>query len=194
MPRSGGPSVVVVDNYDSFTFNLVQYLLAEGARCTVVESDRVSVADVRALAPRGVLISPGPGAPEHAGCSVELLQRLGPELPMLGVCLGHQALALAFGGRVRRGRPTHGKVSPVLHDGRGVLRGLPSPFAATRYHSLVVESDGLPDELEVTARTPSGEIMGLRHRRYHLESVQFHPESILTEHGPQLVQNWLSSI
>ena len=187
------PRVLVVDNYDSFTFNLVQGLSALGAECTVVENDRTSVAAVRATQVDGVLISPGPGAPEGAGISLELIRALSGSLPILGVCLGHQAIACAFGGRVSRASaPVHGKMSPVTHDGRGVFRGLPSPFEATRYHSLLVERDSLPGELEVSAHTSRGEIMGLRHRELRLEGVQFHPESILTQHGPQLVQNWLS--
>lgn len=189
------PRVLVVDNYDSFTFNLVQCLSALGAECTVVENDRTSVAEVRAAQMDGLLISPGPGVPERAGVSLELIRELSGSLPILGVCLGHQAIACAFGGRVSRAQaPVHGKVSPVTHDGRGVFRGLPSPFEATRYHSLLVERDSLPGELEVSAHTSSGEIMGLRHRALRVEGVQFHPESILTQHGPQLVQNWLTCL
>jgi anthranilate synthase/aminodeoxychorismate synthase-like glutamine amidotransferase len=195
MGSARSPRVLVVDNYDSFTFNLVQCLSALGADCTVVENDRTSVAEVRAAGLDGLLISPGPGAPEGAGISLELIRAFTGSLPILGVCLGHQAIARAFGGRVSRAAaPVHGKVSPVTHDGRGVFRGLPSPFEATRYHSLVVERDSLPGELEVSAQTSSGEIMGLRHRALPLEGVQFHPESILTQHGPQLVQNWLSCL
>jgi anthranilate synthase/aminodeoxychorismate synthase-like glutamine amidotransferase len=189
------PRVLVVDNYDSFTFNLVQYLTAAGAACTVVENDRLAVSELRALKPDGLVISPGPGAPEGAGVTVALIRELAGVVPMLGVCLGHQAIAQAFGARVSRsGAPVHGKVSSVTHDGRGVLRGLPSPFGATRYHSLLVEPEGLPDVLEISARTSAGEIMGLRHRQWPIEGLQFHPESILTEHGPRLVQNWLSSL
>jgi para-aminobenzoate synthetase component 2 len=195
MGSASPPRVLVVDNYDSFTFNLVQYLKAAGADCSVVENDRTSVAEVRALRPDGLLISPGPGAPEGAGISLALIRELAGLVPMLGVCLGHQAIAQAFGAHVSRsGAPVHGKVSSVTHDGRGVLRGVPSPFAATRYHSLLVEPDGLPDVLEISARTSAGEIMGLRHRQLPIEGLQFHPESILTEHGPRLVQNWLSSL
>jgi len=189
------PHVLVVDNYDSFTFNLVQYLKAAGADCTVLENDRTSVAEIRTMRPDGLLISPGPGAPEAAGITLALIRELAGLVPMLGVCLGHQAIAQAFGARVyRSGSPVHGKVSSVTHDGRGVLRGVPSPFAATRYHSLLVEPDGLPEVLEISARTSAGEIMGLRHRHLAIEGLQFHPESILSEHGPRLVQNWLSSL
>ena len=189
------PRVLVVDNYDSFTFNLVQCLRALGAECEVVENDRTSVADVQATRPDGLLISPGPGAPEGAGVTLELISALAGSIPMLGICLGHQAIAQAFGARVRRAEaPVHGKVSAVLHDGRGVFLGVPSPFDATRYHSLLVEREGLPPAFEVSATTSAGEIMGLRHRQLPLEGVQFHPESILTAFGPQLVQNWLLSL
>jgi para-aminobenzoate synthetase component II len=189
------PRVLVVDNYDSFTFNLVQCLRALGAECFVVENDRTTVAAVQALEADGILISPGPGAPEGAGITLELIRELAGARPLLGVCLGHQAIACAFGGRVSRAAaPVHGKVSSVTHDGRGIFRDLPSPLEATRYHSLLVERDGLPSSLEVSAQTSSGEIMGLRHRELPLEGLQFHPESILTEHGPRLVQNWLSSL
>jgi anthranilate synthase/aminodeoxychorismate synthase-like glutamine amidotransferase len=185
----------MIDNYDSFTFNLVQYLRELGAECEVVENDALGVDDVRDRQPAGVLVSPGPGMPEHAGISVQLIRELARSVPILGVCLGHQAIATAFGARVGRAQaPVHGKVSAVTHDGRGAFRGLPSPFSATRYHSLVVERASLPSELEVSAESESGEIMGLRHRQLRVEGVQFHPESILTEHGPRLVQNWLSSL
>jgi anthranilate synthase/aminodeoxychorismate synthase-like glutamine amidotransferase len=189
------PFVLVVDNYDSFTYNLVQYLRASGAECVVRHNDTTSVRDVVASKPAGVLISPGPGAPSDAGVTLELIRALAGTVPMLGVCLGHQALAQAFGARIERAAtPVHGKASQVSHDGRGVFRNLPSPFAASRYHSLLVAPSSVPAELEVSARSEGGEIMGLRHRELQLEGVQFHPESILTEHGPQLVQNWLSSL
>lgn len=189
------PRVLVVDNYDSFTFNLVQCLTALGAHCVVKPNDAIE--PDRALAGEldGVLISPGPGTPQQAGRSLELIRTLAGALPLLGVCLGHQALAEAFGARVERApRPVHGKTSPILHAGRGVFRNLPCPFEATRYHSLLVARDSLPPALEVTAETPDGAIMGLLHREMPLEGVQFHPESILTEHGAQLVQNWLTSL
>ena len=189
------PRVLVVDNYDSFTYNLVQCLLALGTECVVHHNDATSVADVVAANPDGILISPGPGTPSDAGVTLELIRALASSIPMLGVCLGHQALAQAFGARIQRAEaPVHGKTSRVSHDGRGVFHALPSPFDATRYHSLLVTPGSVPACFEVSAQAPSGEIMGLRHRELPLEGVQFHPESILTEHGPQLVQNWLSSL
>lgn len=189
------PRVLVVDNYDSFTFNLVQYLTTLGAECWVEPNDAVSPDMARAAGVDGVLISPGPGTPEQAGGSLELIRSLPATLPLLGVCLGHQALAQAFGGHIERApEPVHGKTSLIRHGGRGVFRNLPSPFEATRYHSLLVARRSLPAELEITAETADGAIMGLCHRHLPLQSVQFHPESILTEHGPQLVQNWLTSL
>jgi para-aminobenzoate synthetase component II len=195
MTKSASPRVLVVDNYDSFTYNLVQCLRALGAECDVRLNDEVEVAALAHALPDGVLVSPGPGAPEQAGVSLELIRALAGRRPILGVCLGHQAIAQVFGARVERAeRPMHGKTSAVMHDGRGVFAGLPSPFRATRYHSLRVAADSLPAALEVTASTREGEVMGLRHRELKLEGLQFHPESILTEHGPQLVQNWLRSL
>jgi anthranilate synthase/aminodeoxychorismate synthase-like glutamine amidotransferase len=192
---SGTPYVLVVDNYDSFTYNLVQYLTAAGAHCEVRFSDKLSVRDIQGLQPGGVLISPGPGSPDDAGVSLQLVEELGAFIPILGVCLGHQVLGQALGARiVPATAPVHGKTSPILHDGRGVFHGLPSPFEATRYHSLVVQEASLPACLEVSARSALGEVMGLRHRQLRLEGVQFHPESILTQHGAQLVRNWLSSL
>ncbi len=187
--------MLVVDNYDSFTYNLVQCLMALGAKCVVRHNDATSVADAVATKPDGILISPGPGAPSDAGVTLELISALAGSMPLFGVCLGHQALAQAFGARIERAMtPVHGKTSRISHDGRGVFLGLPSSFEATRYHSLLVARDSVPASLEVTAATAGGEVMGLRHRELRLEGVQFHPESILTEHGPQLVQNWLSSL
>ncbi|MES1182395.1 MAG: aminodeoxychorismate/anthranilate synthase component II [Myxococcales bacterium] len=190
-----GVRVLVVDNYDSFTYNLVQYLLALGADCVVRPNDAISVADAVAQKPAGVLLSPGPGAPSDAGVTLDLIRTLAGVCPILGVCLGHQALAQAFGGKVERAAaPVHGKTSRVRHDQQGVFQGLPSPFSATRYHSLLVDRGSLPPGFEISAETDDGQIMGIRQRELRLEGVQFHPESILTEHGPKLVQNWLSSL
>jgi para-aminobenzoate synthetase component 2 len=184
--------ILVVDNYDSFVFNLVQYLAQLGADVVVRRNDDVTVGDIDGLAVDGVLLSPGPGRPEDAGVCVELIRERAETLPILGVCLGHQAIAVAYGGDVVRAPELlHGKVSEVAHEGAGVLQGLPDPFIATRYHSLAVEPASLPPELEVTARTASGVVMGLRHRDLPLEGVQFHPESVLTEGGHLLLANWL---
>jgi len=187
-----GPRVVVIDNYDSFTYNLVQYLGELGAEPVVHRNDTVSVDDVASLEPDFVLISPGPGTPDDAGISNEVIERLGRTTPVFGVCLGHQCIGQVFGGRiVRAERVMHGKTSLVRHDGAGVMAGLDSPFEATRYHSLVVERASLPDVLVITAETEDGVIMGLRHRELPIEGVQFHPESILTSVGRQLLANWL---
>lgn len=184
--------VLVVDNYDSFTYNLVQCLGALGARVTVLRNDALDAAGMLALRPTHVVVSPGPGRPEGAGATLDLVRRA--NVPVLGVCLGHQAIGLAFGGRVVRAtRPVHGKASLVEHDGTGVFAGLPGPFAAGRYHSLVVADAGLPAELEVTARaTGDGAIMGLRHRALPIHGAQFHPESILTAAGVRLLRNFLA--
>ena len=188
-------SVLVVDNYDSFTFNLVQCLEALGARCRVSLNDELDLESLAASPPDGVLVSPGPGSPNQAGVSLALVRSWAGKVPIFGVCLGHQVIAQAFGATVERAeRPIHGKTSAVLHDGQGLFAGLSRPFLATRYHSLCVASGDLPAALEITATTPEGEVMGLRHRELALEGVQFHPESILTEHGPRLVQNWLRSL
>jgi anthranilate synthase component 2 len=188
-------TIVVVDNYDSFTYNLVQYVASLGANCQVRLNDRVTTADIRALEPHGILLSPGPGTPDDAGVTLDVIRELSGETPLFGVCLGLQSIGQAFGGKVIRApRLMHGKTSPIEHDGRGVFAGVPNPFQATRYHSLVVEEASLPDCLEVSARTPEGEIMGIRHKTLPVEGVQFHPESILTEHGLDLVQNWLNSL
>jgi para-aminobenzoate synthetase component 2 len=183
--------VLVVDNYDSFVFNLVQYLGQLGAECEVLRNDALSPADVAPF--DGVLLSPGPGTPEEAGACVDLVRHCAEEgQPLLGVCLGHQAIAVAYGGVVGRAPELlHGKTSEVTHEGAGVLHGLPDPFTATRYHSLAVEPESVPAELEVTARTESGVIMGLRHRDAPVEGVQFHPESVLTQAGHLLLANWL---
>ncbi len=186
-------NVLMIDNYDSFTFNLVQYLGELGARVTVRRNDRIDLAGIKAMAPGAIVISPGPCTPREAGISVELIQKLAGQVPILGVCLGHQCIGEAFGGRVvRAGRLMHGKTSPIVHDARTIFCGLPSPFEAIRYHSLLVEPQSLPECLEVSAWTAEGEIMGLRHKRMAVEGVQFHPESILTQHGKELLKNFLA--
>jgi anthranilate synthase/aminodeoxychorismate synthase-like glutamine amidotransferase len=185
-------AVLVIDNYDSFTYNLVQYLGELGEQVVVHRNNEITLPDIMKLDPVAVVLSPGPGTPEDAGICKDLLLELGPTLPTLGVCLGHQCLGEAFGGRVRRASQVmHGKVSRVVHREQSVFRGIPSPFAATRYHSLIVERHTLPAELEVTAWTDDGTVMGLRHRQHPLAGVQFHPEAILTEHGHQLLANFL---
>jgi para-aminobenzoate synthetase component 2 len=186
--------VLVVDNYDSFVFNLVQYLGQLGAECVVRRNDEVTVDELADLEVDGVLLSPGPGIPESAGACIPMVERCAEiDLPLLGVCLGHQAIAVAYGGVVSRAPELlHGKTSEVVHTGSGVLSGLPSPFTATRYHSLAIEEDSVPDALEVTARTDSGVIMAVRHRTARIEGVQFHPESVLTQGGHQLLANWLA--
>jgi anthranilate synthase/aminodeoxychorismate synthase-like glutamine amidotransferase len=187
--------LLMIDNYDSFTYNLVQYFGELGAEVIVRRNDTLAVAEARALAPDAIVISPGPCTPVQAGISLELLRELGPELPILGVCLGHQCIGEAFGGRiVRAARLMHGKTSPVLHDGRTLFSGLENPFEAMRYHSLLVDPAEVPECLEVSARTAEGEIMGLRHRRYRVEGVQFHPESIGTPAGKQVLRNFLSGL
>ena len=187
--------VLVVDNYDSFTWNLVQYLEILGARCEVVMNDAVDVARARDGRADAILISPGPCAPDDAGASLALIAAAAGQLPVLGVCLGHQALAQVFGGKVvRAARPMHGKTSPIEHDGATLFAGIERPFVATRYHSLVVERESLPACLAISAWTAEGEIMGLRHRVHPIEGVQFHPESILTVAGMRVLDNWLRSI
>ena len=184
--------LLMIDNYDSFTYNLVQYFGELGEAVRVVRNDEIRVEDIEVLAPSRIVISPGPCTPNEAGVSLAVIARFAGRIPLLGVCLGHQAIGQAFGGRVVHARQLmHGKVSPIHHAGLGVFRGLPSPFNATRYHSLAVERASLPAELEITAWTEDGEIMGLRHRTLAVEGVQFHPESILTEHGHALLRNFL---
>ena len=185
--------VFLLDNYDSFTYNLVQLLGRIGADVTVARNDQVTVAEVEGLQPDAIVISPGPSRPEKAGISVELVQRLGPSIPTLGVCLGHQAIGVAYGADVIRVPPVHGKARPVHHTGIGSFDGLASPFQAARYHSLAVSREGLPETLEVTAWSDDGVIMGVRHRTHLVEGFQFHPESILTEDGEALVAAFLRS-
>lgn len=193
MKRTARPHVLMIDNYDSFTYNLVQYFGELGCRVTVRRNDAVSVGDVPSFHPTHIVISPGPCTPKEAGVSVEIIRRWGGKLPLLGVCLGHQSLGYACGGRIVRARRLmHGKTSQIRHDGRGVFRGLPHPLTATRYHSLVIEKKSLPKELIITATAEDGDIMGVRHRTLKaLEGVQFHPESVLTVGGKKLLENFL---
>jgi anthranilate synthase/aminodeoxychorismate synthase-like glutamine amidotransferase len=186
--------ILVIDNYDSFTYNLVQYLGELGADPHVVRNDAIDVEGVAAMKPERIVISPGPGTPDEAGISIEVIRRLGERIPILGVCLGHQAIGRAFGGTVARAKTQmHGKTSDVRHDGRGVFASLSNPFTATRYHSLVILRDTVPADLEVTAWADDGEIMGVRHRQWPVEGVQFHPESILTVEGKRLLGNFLGA-
>jgi anthranilate synthase component 2 len=185
--------LLMIDNYDSFTYNLVQYLGELGQEVKVVRNDELAVDEIAALHPERIVLSPGPCTPNEAGVSLEVIRRFAGKVPLLGVCLGHQAIGQAFGGRIVHAKTLmHGKVSPIHHSGKGVFRGLPSPYNATRYHSLAIERASCPPELEVTAWTEDGEIMGVRHRSAPVEGVQFHPESILTEHGHELLRNFLN--
>lgn len=185
--------ILVIDNYDSFTYNLVQYLGELGETVEVHRNDEIDLAGIEALAPDHILISPGPCTPNEAGISLAVIDHFKGSIPIFGVCLGHQAIGQAFGGNViRADRMMHGKTSEMHHNGTSVFTGLPSPFTATRYHSLIVERSSLPDCLEITAETAEGEIMGLRHKEYAIEGVQFHPESIITDHGHQMLRNFLS--
>lgn len=185
--------LAMIDNYDSFTYNLVQYLGRLGAEVRVWRNDQISVPELMELNPARVVISPGPGTPDRAGITLEVVRQLAGSVPILGVCLGHQAIGRCFGGRiVQAAHLMHGKTSLIYHDGRGIFQGIPSPFTAARYHSLIVEKESLPSCLVVSAWTAEGEIMGLRHREFAVEGVQFHPESILTEHGLQLLRNFLA--
>ena len=184
--------ILVLDNYDSFTYNLVQYFGELGADLRVVRNDRITVAEIETLAPERIIVSPGPCTPSEAGMSSEVIKTFGPRLPILGVCLGHQCIGEVYGGDVvRADRLMHGKTSPIIHHGQGVFKDLPSPFEATRYHSLIVKRDTLPDVLEITAETAEGEIMGLQHKSLPVHGVQFHPESILTTEGKRLLKNFL---
>jgi anthranilate synthase component II len=183
--------VLVIDNYDSFTYNLVQYLGELGAEVLVRRNDEVTPKEVSALHPDRIVVSPGPCTPNEAGVSVELIEEVGKSIPTLGVCLGHQSIGQAFGAQVVRGEPVHGKTARIMHDGRGVYKGLAQGFEATRYHSLVIEPESVPECLVVTSSTEDGTIMGVRHREYPVEGVQFHPESILTRSGHDLLKNFL---
>jgi anthranilate synthase/aminodeoxychorismate synthase-like glutamine amidotransferase len=183
--------ILLIDNYDSFTYNLVQLLEQMNQEVNVFRNDQIDLAEIEMLKPSALMVSPGPGSPADAGISMNAIGHLGPDIPVLGVCLGHQAIAAAFGGRVvRADRIMHGKTSMIFHDGRSIFQGLVNPFEAVRYHSLIVERESLPDCLEISAWTEQGEIMGLRHRQYRIEGVQFHPESILTEAGKYLLHNF----
>ena len=185
--------ILLLDNYDSFTYNLAQYLGELGCQVEVHRNDRISVEQIAQRKPERIVISPGPCTPQEAGICVELIQKLAGKIPILGVCLGHQAIGAAFGGKiVRAPKLFHGKTSQIRHDGSGVFRGLPNPFTATRYHSLIVERKSLPAELQVTAETDDDIIMGMQHRKHPLMGVQFHPESVLTDSGKQLLKNFLS--
>ncbi len=187
--------ILMIDNYDSFTYNLVHYLGELGERVLVFRNDKITLEEVGKLNPDMVVVSPGPCTPKEAGISVDLIKEFSGRLPILGVCLGHQSIGYAFGGNiVRAERLLHGKTSMIYHDGKGIYEGVPNPFEATRYHSLLVERESLPDELEVTAWTDKDEIMGIRHKEYLIEGVQFHPESILTKHGKDLLRNFIRMV
>ncbi|HIM63296.1 MAG: anthranilate/aminodeoxychorismate synthase component II [Chloroflexi bacterium] len=187
--------LLMIDNYDSFTYNLYQYLCELGAEVEVVRNDKISLEEIEDMSPEGIIISPGPSTPLEAGISNDVIRQFGPKTPTLGVCLGHQCIGYVYGAKVdQAGEIRHGKTSMVSHNGAGVLAGLPNPFEAIRYHSLVVFPETLPDTLEVTAQTDNGLVMGLRHKEYPVEGVQFHPESILTPDGKHLLQNFLDSV
>ena len=184
--------ILMIDNYDSFTYNLVQYIGELGVEVKVVRNDEFTIAEIEQLAPQIIVVSPGPCTPNEAGISLDVITYFAGKIPILGVCLGHQSIGQAFGGKVIRAeRLMHGKTSPVFHDGKGVNTEMPNPFQATRYHSLLVEKESLPDCLEVTSWTEEGEIMGLRHKEYAVEGVQYHPESIMTEQGKKLIRNFI---
>ena len=185
--------ILVIDNYDSFTYNLVQYLGELGAEIRVRRNDAITTGEIEAMQPTQIVISPGPGRPEDAGITADVVRRFGPTIPLLGVCLGHQAIGMVYGGTISRAHtPMHGKTSTVEHDGKGVFSGIAEPFQAGRYHSLIIAADSVPPELEVSARTTEdGTIMGVRHRKYNVHGVQFHPESVLTDEGRRILKNFL---
>ena len=185
--------ILMIDNYDSFTYNLVQYLGVLGSEVEVHRNDKITLDEIESMKPERIVISPGPGTPQSAGITISMIERFHPKVPILGVCLGHQAIGAAFGGRVlHAARIMHGKTSEISHDGRGVFRDLPDPITATRYHSLAVERKSLPSCLEVSAEAEDGEIMGLRHQEYPVEGIQFHPESILTKEGMNILKNFIN--
>jgi anthranilate synthase/aminodeoxychorismate synthase-like glutamine amidotransferase len=187
--------ILMIDNYDSFTYNLVQYLGQLGEEVTVRRNDEITLVEIEAMKPEAIFLSPGPCSPEQAGITCDVVRTFHTRIPIMGVCLGHQAIGHSFGGRVvRAGRIMHGKTSPILHDGRTIFKGLASPFPAGRYHSLLVERETLPDCLEISAQTEEGEIMGLRHKRWPVEGIQFHPESILTPGGKRIIGNFLKML
>jgi anthranilate synthase/aminodeoxychorismate synthase-like glutamine amidotransferase len=187
--------VLMIDNYDSFTYNLVQYLGQLGQEVEVFRNDKTTIDEIRKLKPDSIFLSPGPCTPKEAGITIDVIREFHASTPLMGVCLGHQAIGYAFGGRiVRAGRLMHGKTSPILNDGKTIFKGLPNPFTAGRYHSLLVERTSLPSCLEISAETEEGEIMGLRHKEFCLEGIQFHPESILTPHGKRIIKNFLDMI
>ncbi len=187
--------LLVIDNYDSFTYNIVQYFGELGAEMKVVRNDKITIKEIAELAPDLICISPGPCTPDEAGISCDVVREFGGKIPILGVCLGHQSIGQVFGGDViRAAELMHGKTSAILHDGKSIFKGLPSPFTATRYHSLIVQRDSLPDCLEITAETEDGVIMGLKHKEMEIHGVQFHPESILTEHGKEMLKNFLDLV
>jgi len=185
--------ILVIDNYDSFTFNLVQYMKKLGNQVVVFRNDQISLSQIEEMSPRAILISPGPGNPDTAGACLAVVKRFYKDIPILGVCLGQQIIVQAFGGRIRKAiKPMHGKISRITHDGRTIFQELPSPMQVARYHSLIIDDSTLPDCIEVSAKSENGEIMAVRHKRFKVEGVQFHPESILTEHGMQMLQNFFS--
>ncbi len=187
--------ILVIDNYDSFTYNLVQYLSELGADVKVFRNDKITIDEIRKLAPEKILISPGPCTPSEAGISIDVIKEFAGKIPVLGVCLGHQSIGQAFGGKIIRAKNLmHGKTSEIHHDGKTIFKGLSDPFTATRYHSLIIERDSLPECLEISAWTKDNEIMGVRHREFRVEGVQFHPESILTKSGMSLLKNFITSL
>jgi anthranilate synthase component 2 len=184
--------ILLIDNYDSFTYNLYHYIIGAGSKEVLVKrNDQISIAEIKKLNPKAIVISPGPCSPSEAGICLEVIEKLKDQFPILGVCLGHQSIGQAFGGKMVKTYPMHGKISDIYHHNTSVFKGLPSPFKATRYHSLIVERDSLPDCLEITAETKDGIIMGLKHKKFNIHGVQFHPESIASEHGHQLIANFL---